>query len=159
MLCTSKATRYHLINSLCLRFYWLCYKYYSVYSYFVNCKYGGGAIFQTRPNRFVLRPWGKESSSPWTQANKRRLIVPLPVAHGESNPLDWYILYFPEKLLIIKLKSKTETRVQPRETAPEIRIQESREVDREVVYLNPETAHKNEDLTHSYCEVDKSRSP
>ena len=74
-------------------------------------------------------------------------------------PRDWYILYFPEKLLIIKLKSKTETRVQPRETAPEIRIQESREVDREVVYLNPETAHKNEDLTHSYCEVDKSRSP
>ena len=59
-----------------------------------------------------------------------------------------------KKLLIIKLKRETETRVQPREDAPEIRIQESREIDREVVYSNPETAQQNEDLTHSYCEAD-----
>ncbi len=54
----------------------------------------------------------------------------------------------------LKLKRETETRVQPRENAPEIRIQESREIDREVVYSNPETAQQNEDLTHSYCEAD-----
>ncbi len=53
-----------------------------------------------------------------------------------------------------KLKTKTETGVQLRENAPEIRIQESREIDREVVYSNPETAQQNEDLTHSYCEAD-----
>ncbi|XP_064390810.1 uncharacterized protein LOC135338655 [Halichondria panicea] len=54
----------------------------------------------------------------------------------------------------LKLKRETETRVQPRENAPEIRIQESREIDREVVYSNPETAQQNEGLTHSYCEAD-----
>ncbi len=54
----------------------------------------------------------------------------------------------------LKLKTKTETGVQPRETAPEIRIQESREINQEVVYLNPETQQQNEDLTHSYCEAD-----
>ncbi|XP_064406712.1 uncharacterized protein LOC135351589 [Halichondria panicea] len=59
-----------------------------------------------------------------------------------------------KKLLIIKLKSETESGVQPREDAPEIRIQESREIYREVIYSNPETAQQNEDLTHSYCEAD-----
>ncbi len=54
----------------------------------------------------------------------------------------------------LKLKTKTETGVQPRETAPEIRIQESREIDQEVVYSNQETQQQNEDLTHSYCEAD-----
>ena len=54
----------------------------------------------------------------------------------------------------LKLKTKTETEVQPRETAPEIRIQESREIDQEVVYSNQETQQQNEDLTHSYCEAD-----
>ncbi len=39
----------------------------------------------------------------------------------------------------LKLKTKRETGVQPRETAPEIRIQESREIDQEVVYSNQET--------------------
>ena len=54
----------------------------------------------------------------------------------------------------LKLKTKTKTGVQPRETAPEIRIQESREIDQEVVYSNQETQQQNEDLTHSYCEAD-----
>ena len=52
------------------------------------------------------------------------------------------------------LKTKTKTGVQLRETAPEIRIQESREINQEVVYSNPETQQQNEDLTHSYCEAD-----
>ena len=57
----------------------------------------------------------------------------------------------------LKLKTKTETGVQPRETAPEIRIQESRKIDQEVVYSNQETQlclQQNKDLTHSYCEAD-----
>ncbi len=56
--------------------------------------------------------------------------------------------------ILLKKLRKTNTEKQPRENATERRVQESREVDQEVVYLGPETQQQNEDFTHSYCEVD-----
>ncbi len=53
-----------------------------------------------------------------------------------------------------KVENKTETEMRLRENTSERQILGSREAGQEVVYSDPETQEQNEDLSHSYCEVD-----
>ncbi len=64
----------------------------------------------------------------------------------------YYILL--KKSPTTKVENKTETEMKLRENTSERQILGSREAGQEVVYSDPETQEQNEDLTHSYCEVD-----